>query len=364
MNRIFASVAVAALLIVAGCGTTNEPSSESAGDDPAGTTVRVVTHDSFDLTPEVLASFEQQTGITVELIAGGDAVAMVNQAILTAGNPVADVLFGIDDNQLAAAREAGLFAPHVAAARDTVRSDVAVPEGDLVTPIDVGDVCVNYDREWFAQRGIAPPDGLEDLTDPLYASQFIVQNPATSSPGLAFLLATVAAFGDDYTSYWERLVANDVAVSDGWEEAYYGEFSGGSGEGERPLVVSYATSPPAEVYYSETYAADVEAGTLPAEAPTGVVADTCFRQVEYAGVLAGSTNVAGAELFIDFLLSEAVQTDIPLTMFVNPVRADVALPEVFERYAGSAGEVWSLPADEIDAGRRGWVEEWRRIVLG
>jgi thiamine transport system substrate-binding protein len=349
---------------VAGCGTTNEPSSESAGDDPAGTTVRVVTHDSFDLTPEVLASFEQQTGITVELIAGGDAVAMVNQAILTAGNPVADVLFGIDDNQLAAAREAGLFAPHVAAARDTVRSDVAVPEGDLVTPIDVGDVCVNYDREWFAQRGIAPPDGLEDLTDPLYASQFIVQNPATSSPGLAFLLATVAAFGDDYTSYWERLVANDVAVSDGWEEAYYGEFSGGSGEGERPLVVSYATSPPAEVYYSETYAADVEAGTLPAEAPTGVVADTCFRQVEYAGVLAGSTNVAGAELFIDFLLSEAVQTDIPLTMFVNPVRADVALPDVFVRYAGSAGDVWSLPADEIDAGRRGWVEEWRRIVLG
>ncbi len=364
MKRILALILVAGAFIISGCGSGVETSTDTSNGQVAGTTLRVLTHDSFDLTPEVLAAFEEQTGITVELIAGGDAVAMVNQAILTSGNPVADVLFGIDDNQLSTAREEGLFEPYVAVDRDRIRADVAVPAGDIVTPVDLGDVCVNFDRTWFAERGVAPPSGLEDLADPAYAGLLVVQNPATSSPGLAFLLATVAAFGDGYGDFWQQLTDNGVVVSDGWEEAYYGEFSGGSGEGQRPLVVSYATSPPAEVFYSESYAADLAAGTLPAEAPTGVVPGTCFRQVEYAGVLAGASNPAGAQLFINFLLSDSVQSDIPLTMFVNPVRSGVALPEVFERYAGSPGEVWSLPAQQINAARTNWVEEWRRIVLG
>ncbi len=341
------------------------------GQDPG--VVRVLTHDSFDLSPEVVAAFEERSGLEVEFVAGGDAVAMVNGAILTAGNPAADVLFGVDNNQLSAAVDAGLFEPYQPPDIDQLRDDVATvpgaPAGGLagglagggvVTPIDVGDVCVNIDRAYFSERGLALPETLDDLADPAYAGLLVVQNPATSSPGLAFLLATVAAFGDDWPAYWERLVANDVAVADGWEEAYYGQFSGGSGEGTRPLVVSYATSPPAEV----VFAADYDPANLPAEAPTGVATGTCYRQVEYAGVLAGASNPVGARQFIDFLFSPETQRDLPLTMFVVPARAGVELPPVFTRFSAQPTDVWSLPSDEVVAGRDEWVGRWRQIVLG
>ena len=347
-------VAMVLVLLVTGWGLV----ACGGGGDPG--VVRVLTHDSFDLSPEVVAAFEEQSGLRVEFLAGGDAVAMVNGAILTAGNPAADVLFGVDNNQLTAALDAGLFEPYQATDIDQLRDDVAPVPGGVVTPIDVGDVCVNVDRAYFAERDLAPPVTLDDLADPAYAGLLVVQNPATSSPGLAFLLATVAAFGDGWPAYWERLVANGVAGADGWEEAYYGQFSGGSGEGDRPLVVSYATSPPAEVVFAEDYDPD----NLPVEGPTGVATGTCYRQVEYAGVLAGAPNPAGARQFIDFLFSPLAQGDLPLTMFVVPARAGVELPPVFTRFSAQPADVWSLPADEVAAGRDDWVGRWRQIVLG
>lgn len=356
MKRIVMAGLVALALVAAACGTGGDGQQQSAP-----TSVRLITHDSFDLSPEVLAAFEQRTGITVELLAGGDAVSVVNQAILTAGNPVADVLFGIDNNQLAAAFKAGVFEPYTPADIGTLRPGVTDGTDGLVTPVDVGDVCVNYDREWFAERQLAPPQTLEDLVDPAYADLLVVQNPASSSPGLAFLLATVAAFGaDGFEGYWEQLVDNGVEVTEGWEQAYYDGFSGGSGEGDRPLVVSYATSPPAEVFYAETYDPDA----LPEVGPTGVAVDTCYRQVEYAGILAGSSNLEAARQLVDFLISTEVQADLPLTMFVEPARADVELPAVFVAYAAEPGELWSLTPDEVAAGRDGWVSQWRRVVLG
>jgi len=355
MRRSVAVLAVVLglVLAVSACGGSGDPG-----------VVRVLTHDSFDLSPEVVAAFEEASGLRVEFVAGGDAVAMVNGAILTAGNPAADVLFGVDSNQLTGAVDAGLFEAYQPADIDQLRDDLVTDGGaeggGIVTPIDVGDVCVNVDREFFSGRGLDPPETLDDLADPAYAGLLVVQNPATSSPGLAFLLATVAAFGDDWPAYWERLVANDVAVADGWEEAYYGQFSGGSGEGDRPLVVSYATSPPAEVVFAEGY----DPGNLPTEGPTGVATGTCYRQVEYAGVLAGASNPAGAQRFIDFLFSPAAQADLPLTMFVEPARAGVELPPVFTRFSARPTDVWSLPGDEVAAGRQDWVGRWRQIVLG
>ena len=365
------AVALCLALVAAACGSDDEAATDGTaaapgttlaeGRFPPGTTVRLLTHDSFNLSEDVLADFEAETGLEVEIVRGGDAVTVVNQAILTAGRPQGDVLFGIDDNLLAAASEAELFLPYEPAALDEVPDELE-PDTDLgVTPIDVGDVCVNYDRAWFDERDVEVPTTLGDLVDPAYEGLLVVEDPASSTPGLAFLLATVAAYGEDgWLDWWEQLADNDVAVTAGWEQAYYGEFSGGSGEGQRPLVVSYATSPPAEVVFSEDYEAT---GELPEEAPTGVITDTCIRQVEYAGVLRGTEDEAAAQALVDFLLSPEVQADIPLQMFVTPVLEGVEVPEVFTRFAADPAERLSVPYEDVAANRDEWVQAWTDVVV-
>ena len=292
---------------------------------------------------------------------GGDAVTVVNQAILTAGRPQGDVLFGIDDNLLGAAADAELFIPYESPALDAVPDELERDPALGVTPVDVGDVCVNYDRAWFAERDLVPPTDFDDLVDPAYEGLLVVEDPAQSTPGLAFLLATVASQGEDgWLEWWQRAADNDVAVAAGWEQAYYGEFSGGSGEGDRPLVVSYATSPPAEVVFSEGYEAT---GELPDEAPTGVVTATCIRQVEYAGILRGTQDEAAARALVDLLLSPAVQADIPLQMFVTPVRDGVELPEVVTRFSAEPGERLAVPYEDVAANRDEWVQAWTDVVV-
>ncbi len=318
-------------------------------------TVTLVTHDSFDVSKDVLAAFESQAGVRVEILRAGDAGQMVNRAILTAGNPEGDVLFGLDDNLLYDALDAGIFeaysSPRLTAVPDSYELD---PE-HRVTPIDHGDVCVNYDVEWFASRDVEPPASLGDLADPAYRGLLVVENAATSTPGLAFLLATIAAFGDGWGSYWESLVANDVKVVNGWERAYFGEFSGaGGGSGTYPLVVSYASSPVAEVMFAEEQ---------PEEAPTAVLEDTCYRQIEFAGVLAGTDNPEGAQALIDFMLSREFQEDIPPRMFVFPVVEDAELPDVFLQNTIVPQDPLGLPASEVAANRADWVMKWTEVVL-
>ena len=183
----------------------------------------------------------------------------------------------------------------------------------------------------------------------------MVENPATSTPGLAFMLATIAQFGDRWEGYWRKLRANDVLVVDGWEDAYFARFSGAAGShGKRPIVVSYASSPPAEVLGRKPQ---------PAEAPTAVVEDSCFRQVELAGVLRGAKNEEGARELVDFMLSKRFQKDIPLQMYVFPARRDAALPAVFARFAVVPQRPLELPPEEIDANRERWVDEWTNVVI-
>jgi thiamine transport system substrate-binding protein len=354
--RRLAALVLAAALAATACGDDSATSDPTAtATDVAGTTVTIVTHDSFNVTEEVLVAFEERTGITVEILPGGDAGSVVNQAILTAGNPQGDILFGIDNTFLSRALDADLFVPYESPALADVDPDLILDDEHRVTPIDTGDVCLNYDREAFAASGLPVPQFLEDLTDPQYASMLVVENPATSSPGLAFLLATVATFGEDgYLDFWAALRANDVAVSSGWEDAYYGQFSGGSGEGDRPLVVSYASSPPAEVFFAEE---ELD------EAPTGAIVDSCFRQIEFAGILAGTDNEAGARAVIDFLLSPEFQADIPLQMFVFPARNDVDLPEVFTAHAEVPAAPITMDPAEIAANRDAWIDAWTQTVL-
>ncbi len=324
-------------------------------------TVVVLTHDSFAISEEVLESFEETSGITIEILRSGDAGQMVNQAILSKSYPLGDVLYGVDNTFLSRALEAEIFAAYQSPQLSNVSEELVPDDTYRVTPVDYGDVCLNYDLAYFDEQELPLPESLSDLTAPDYAGLLVVENAATSSPGLAFLLATIAEFGaeGDYTylDYWRALADNDVLIVAGWSDAYYGEFTVGSrGDGDRPLVVSYASSPPAEVIYSD----DPEAGAV-----TGAIVNDnmCFRQIEYAGVLAGAANQTGAEQFIDFMLSAEFQADLPLNMFVFPVARDIELPEVFVEYVAiPENPAWLDPA-LIEAKRDEWIQAWAEVML-
>ncbi len=346
----------------AASGTTVDARSGStgAGTVPAGTTVTLVAYDSFPeegtSLNQSLASFTAETGIEVELLRAGDTGTMLSKAELTAGNPEGDVMWGIDNTFLSRALEAEIFEPYATAGADALRPElVELVPNDEATPVDFGDVCVNYDIGWFDEAGLAPPTTLEDLTDPAYADLLVVQNPATSSPGLAFLLATVDEFGEQgWQDYWTALDGNGVEVVDGWTEAYYSRFTWAGG-GPKPLVVSYGSSPPAEVVFADPPRED---------APTGVVEDTCFRQVEFAGVLRGTDEPDAARLLVDFLVGEELQAELPLNLFVYPANAEAELPPEFAAHAVIPDDPRSIDPALVEDRRAAWIDEWTSLVLG
>ncbi len=340
---------IASALFGAACGADDASNGTTDGDDIAGTTITVISHDSFAISTDALASFTADTGVEVQLLSSGDVGQMVSEAILTAGNPLADVMFGIDNTFLQRGLDANLFEPYESVHLDDVIDGLALDPDNRVTPIDFGDVCVNY---WIDALPAPVPTTLEQLTAPEYEGQLVVQNPETSSPGLAFLLATIAGT-EDWEQYWADLTANGVTVTAGWEDAYYGEFVAGGGE--RSLVVSYASSPPAEVVF-----ADPPVDTP----PTGVLLDSCFRQIEFAGVLAGTDHAAAAGAFIDFMLTPTFQNEVPLSMFVFPAIESAVLPSEFTDHARLADRPHLLDPAEIEANRDAWVDRWVEIVLG
>ncbi len=358
MKRLL--VLLTLVLVLASCATPTPTATEPPTEEgPAE--LRVMSHDSFNVSEEVIAAFEAEHNATVQFLKAGDTGKMVNQAILSKDNPQADVLFGVDNTFLSRALEAGIFETYRAANLSMVPNEFRRDPDGRVVPIDYGDVCLNYDRTYFEEHDLAVPTSLEELTDPAYEGLLVVENPATSSPGLAFLLATVGYFGEagerTYLDYWAELRANDVLVVDGWQTAYYGEFSGATGsEGTRPLVVSYATSPAAEVYFSEE---ELE------EPPTGAVTapQTCFRQIEFAGILAGAENRELAEAFLEFMLSPTFQRDIPTQMWVFPANPNAELPEVFQEHARVAEEPVDVAYDAIEANREAWIAAWTETVL-
>jgi thiamine transport system substrate-binding protein len=336
------------------------PAPGGSPSPPAGARPELVllTHDAFALTDTLLQGFERDHHVTLKVLKSGDAGAMVNQAILSKAHPLGDVLYGIDNTFLSRALTAGIFDPYVAPAAASVQGGFQLDPEGRVTPIDYGDVCLNIDRSAFAAGNPPAPKGLADLTGAPYRGMLVVESPATSSPGLAFMLATIARFGESgsYTwlDYWRDLRANEVKVSPSWNDAYETQFTAGSGKGDRPIVVSYASSPPAAVYY---------AATPPADAPTEAILDGCFRQVEFAGVLAGTAQPSLARAFVDFMLSPGVQEDIPLQMFVFPVVQGTPLPDVFTKYAKLPSRPLTIDPASIAANRDRWIGEWTATVL-
>lgn len=339
------------LLLTAAC---SPQATEPQSAEPQSITV--MTHDSFSVREDVVKAFEATSNAKVVFLQSGDAGAVLNKAILTKDAPLADVLFGVDNTFLSRALEGNIFETYDSPALDEIPDEFKLDPSNRALPVDYGDVCINYDKAYFADNNLNVPQSLEDLTKAEYNGLLVVENPATSSTGLAFLLATVARFGDSFTEYWQALKENGVVVVDGWETAYYTNFSGSSGRGSQPLVVSYGTSPAAEVIFAET---------PPVDAPTASIVgtDTCFRQIEFVGILKGTKNRPVAEKFVDFMLSKQFQEDVPLQMFVYPVLPDAALPEEFTKYAQPPGRTATLAPEEIANNRDQWIQAWTDVVL-
>jgi thiamine transport system substrate-binding protein len=324
-------------------------------------TITLVTHDSFNASETVLAQFQDETGLTLEILRLGDAGTALNQSILSRDNPLGDVLFGVDNTFLGRALEADIFIPYESPLLEDVPDEFKLDAEFRVTPIDYGDIALNYDARYFADNELALPTTLADLTQPEYRGLLVVENPAISSPGLAFLLLTIEQFGTEgeytYLDFWRDLVANDVFISDDWSDAYYNQFSGSAGSlGTRPLVVSYASSPPAEVFFADPQ---------PEIAPTGTIVEDgmAFRQIEFAGILRGTGNEAGAQALIDFMLSVAFQEDMPLQMFVFPVNPAAELPEVFAIFASIPANPVTMDIETINDNREAWLQEWVETII-
>ncbi len=337
--------------------------------------LRVLTHDSFSLPTELVERFEREAGVRVVFISGGDAGEALNRAILTKGRPIADVLFGVDEGLWQRAADEGVFEPYESPSLADVPARYAFDASHLVTPVDVGFVVPNYDVDALANAGVdAGAVTLADLAGQELAPLTVVMNPATSSPGLAFLFATVAYFGDpragvepaaaeaaragfaDWLDFWDAAREHGVLVTDGWTDAYYTAFSRYGGD--RPIVVSYATSPAAEVIFAEE----------PLDAPptANLACHGCaYRQVEAVGILAGTRQREAAEAFVEFLLSPEVQEAIPLEMFVAPVREGAAVPPEFERYGTLPESAVAAPLapDVVAANQERWLTQWTAVVM-
>ncbi|MFE1338991.1 MULTISPECIES: thiamine ABC transporter substrate binding subunit [unclassified Streptomyces] len=345
------------LVTLSACGSSGGGSEKTSAESK---TVTLVSHDSWAVSKNVLADFEKQSGYKVHVLTSGDAGQAVNKAILTKDNPQGDVFFGVDNTLLSRALDNGLFQPYQAKGLGSIGAQYQLDQAKhRVTPIDYGDICVNYDKQYFADHKLTPPATFDDLVKPEYKNLLVTENAATSSPGLGFLLGSAAKYGDDgWQDYWKKLKANGVKVVDGWEQAYDQEFSGSAGgkkaKGDRPLVVSYASSPPAEVVFAKPQ---------PKTAPTGVAAGTCFRQIEFAGLLSNAKNTKGGKALIDFLVSKEFQEDMPLNMFVYPVLDGAKVPAEFTQYGPAAKDPETMAPGAIADHRDQWVKQWTSLVL-
>lgn len=364
ITALTATVAVA--LLLASCGTAAPTPSNTPGagttapetpTNPDGTAapseVVLVTHDSFYLPEELLAQFTADTGLEVSIVAPGDGGALANQLVLTKDAPLGDVVYGLDNTFAGRALEAEVFTAYQSAAPAAAdAAQYAIDESGYLTAIDFSDVCLNIDEQWFTEQGKPVPVNFDDLLRPEFADLTVVTNAATSSPGFAFLLATIGAKGDDWGAFWQGLVDNGLRVAEGWSEAYYVDFSGSGEGGQYPIALSYASSPPATV---------AEGAQSPR---TSALLNTCFRQVEYAGVLAGAQNSAGAQLLIDWLLSDEVQGALVENMWMYPVSSAVELPAEWAAWAPLAEQPWQVAPAEIEANRSDWIAQWTEIVTG
>lgn len=347
-SRRFGPVILAVGVVLAACG-----SSDSGNAQKSNVTLTLVAYESFTPPTGAFDAFTTATNINVKVVASGDTGEMVAKASLTSGNPEGDVMWGTDNTLLSRAIDADVFEPYVSTVDglDQTLIDTAL---DTVTPVDYGDVCLNYDIDALQKLGLRPPESFADLALPMYRDLLVMPSPITSSTGLSFLLGSIVDDPEGWHSTWTAIANNGALVVDGWYEAYYTEFSryGGS----RPLVVSYASSPPAEVIFAEP--------PLPAGSPaaTAVVTDTCFRQIEYAGILRGTKHSVEARQLIDYMASPEFQELLPESIFVFPANSRARLPQSFTDHVAPIERPLLMDAATIASNRDRWLEEWDALV--
>lgn len=344
LSKTLLGVVLSLAVLATACG-----SETGALDEPECPSITLATHSSFALDEGTLDAFTEQTCVRVTQVGSGDAGQLVSTSILTKDNPTADVLFGIDNTFLQRGLDEGIFEAYESPALVDIPAALQLDDEHRVTPIDYSDICVNYRID--ALTGPAP-ESLDDLLDPAYEGQFVTMNPETSSPGFGFLIATIARYGDGWEDYWQGLVDNGVEITNGWEDAYYGPFAP---DGGKAIVTSYATSPPFEVIY-----ADPPTDT----APTGVLFDSCFRQIEFAGILDGTRYPTAAGKLIDFMLSETYQDDLPFNQFVFPANPNAPVPDEFIEFGTLSDDPIQLDPAEIESNREAWITRWNEIVVG
>lgn len=353
------SLALTVILLLAACAAPPAPQAAAPSEQPQR--LVLMSHDSFAVSEDVIRQFEAEHNATVEFLKAGDAGEALNKACLSKANPLADLFFGVDNTFFSRAIGCDIFEPYESPALAAIPDELQLDPQSRLLPVDFGYVNLNYDLAWFEQQGVAPPQSLRDLAQPEYKGLLVAPNPATSSPGLAFLLTTIATFGEtgDYTylDFWRDLRANDLLVTDGWSDAYFSHFTVGSaGQGNRPLVVSYSTSPAADVFYSEGAKTQPGSGNI---SPAGET----FRQIEFAGILKGAQQPELARAFVDFMLGDAFQEDIPLQMFVYPASSAAAIPDLFVQFAPAPVQPATLDPAAIEANRERWIEAWTETVL-
>jgi thiamine transport system substrate-binding protein len=350
-NKILYPVIMLAFIISA-CGQSAQPSDTTGAEN---TTLTVMTHDSFAASQSVISDFETANNVKLQFLASGDAGTALNKAILSKDNPFADVFYGVDNTFLSRALSEDIFQPYASPLLADIPDEYKLDPQNRALPVDWGDVCLNYDKSYFSQHNIQPPLSLEDLLKPQYKDMLIVENPATSSPGLAFLLATIGHFGpDNYLGYWQGLVANNVLVVNDWETAYYTNFSRWGGD--RPVVVSYNSSPAFEVIGSSTPVSEPQTAVITSDG-------ACFRQIEFVGILRGAKNIDLAKKWVDYMLSIAFQEDMPDQMYVFPVNRNAKLNETFQKYLVIPSHPAYLSPDDIAANRETWINAWTETVL-
>ncbi|WP_048146675.1 thiamine ABC transporter substrate-binding protein [Pyrococcus abyssi] len=305
----------------------------------------VYAYDSLEYwLKEVIPEFEKEYNAKVNLVLVGSTGELVNRLILEKDNPKADVVVGIDNTFLAKAIEADVLEPYKPKNADVIPEWIIKsfdPEFRL-TPFDYGFLAFNYRTDLVKE----PPKSLEDLTKPEWRGKIIIEDPRTSSPGLAFMLWTIAVYKDKWLEYWAKLRDNEIQIVKGWSAAW-GAFS----EGEYPVVLSYATSPAATVYY------DNKTNVRAIEFKEGN-----FLQIEGAGIVKGTKNKELAEKFIEFLISEKAQEKLPTTQWMYPVNKNVKLPEVY-KYALKVEKPVTIDPKEVQENLNKWLKQWEEVVV-
>ena len=370
MKRIIFAIMIVLNLGISGCisQTIDEdgipvPDNISTTDD--GELV-IVTYDVYGLTEHMLANFENVSGYNITMTKLDDAGSVLDHLLQYKGAQVSDLAIGLDNTYLQTAIDNNVLWPHEVNLSGLSEIALAPYDGVLAAPFDHGYICLNYDSSVVDGTNYTVPTSLWDLTSSEWAGKVAIPSPESSSPGRIFMTATTDYFANDddntteWTDWWTAMKNNDVIITSGWSEAYVTHYTGGYGVweddhiGDAHIVVSYCHSPGVEAWYGSNYTIST-ALDLPRAS---------LHQVEYAAAVQGG-NLAAARAFIEYLISEEVNLDMPIENSMYSVINGTDLPE--ENGYRYHSVVPTQPADvspsEIASNMEAWLEMWNAAMV-